>query len=65
MSNKTKYKKYFFCDMLPVYSWHELCVNKIAMKKFLKNMSLGVDFKLWVPLLMYKIKAHIISAVKR
>ena len=35
------------------------------MKKLLKNLSFGVDFELQVPLLMYKIKAHNISGVRR
>ena len=38
--------------------------NKIAMKSFSKNQSFGVDFKLQVPLLMYKINTHIISGVR-
>ena len=32
-------------------------VNKIAMKKLLKNLSFGVGVKLYVPPLMYKINA--------
>ena len=31
-----------------------LTVNKSAMKNFLKNLSFGVEFKLWVESLMYK-----------
>ena len=31
---------------------------KIAMKKFLKNLSLGIDFKLLVPLFMDKINTY-------
>ena len=41
-----------------------LRVNKPAMKNFLKNLSLGVDVKLYVPPLTYKINAHNISGVR-
>ena len=37
---------------------------KIAIKKFLKNLSFGVDVKLQVPPLMYKINAYSMSGVK-
>ena len=37
--------------------------SKITMKKFLKNLSFGVDFKLPVPPLMYAINADILSGV--
>ena len=35
------------------------------MKKFLKNLSFGVDVKLKVPPLMLKINAHTISVVEK
>ena len=41
-----------------------LKVNKIAVKSFLKNLSFGVDFKLQIPPLMYKINKHNISDVR-
>ena len=34
---------------------------KIAIESFSKNLSFGVDFKLLVPLLMYKINTHNVS----
>ena len=40
-----------------------LSVNKIAMKSFL-NLSFGVDFKLQIPPLMYKINTHSINGVR-
>ena len=42
-----------------------LRVNKPVMKKFLKNLSSGVDVKLVAPPLMYKINAHNMSGVRR
>ena len=39
-------EKYFFEDFFAVGFWQKLRVNKSAMKKFLKNLSFGVDFKL-------------------
>ena len=41
-----------------------LRVNKIAIKSFSKKLSFGVDFKLQVPPLMYKINTHNISSVR-
>ena len=45
--------------------------NKIAMKKFLKNLpslhktlQFAIDFKLLVPAFMYKIKTHNISGAR-
>ena len=38
-------------------------VNIPVMKKFLKNLSFRVDFKLYVLAVMYKINAHNISGV--
>ena len=38
--------------------------NKIFMKKFHKNLLLGVDFKLQIPPVMYTIKAHNISGLR-
>ena len=35
-----------------------------AMKKFLINLSFGVDFKLYVLPLMYNIKTHNVSGVR-
>ena len=35
-----------------------------AMKKFLKNLSFGVDIKLQIPPLTYKINSHNMSAVR-
>ena len=44
---KTKYEKYFFGDFLSADFWQKLLrVNKIAMKSFSKNLTLGVNFKL-------------------
>ena len=40
-----------------------LRVNKPAMKKFPKNLSFGVDVKLQVPPLTYKINAYNMSGV--
>ena len=40
-----------------------LRVNKISMKSFSKILSFGVDFKLQVPPLIYKIRTHNISGV--
>ena len=39
-------------------------VNKIAMKSSSKNLSFGVDVKLHVPPLMYKIKTNNVSGVR-
>ena len=41
-----------------------LRANKIALKISQKNLSFGIDFKLYVPPLMYKINAHNISGVR-
>ena len=41
-----------------------LRINKIAMKTFSKNLSFGVNFKLQVPPLMYKLNTHNISGVR-
>ena len=41
-----------------------LRVNKIPMESFSKNLSFGVDFKLYFPLLMYKINTHNISGMR-
>ena len=41
-----------------------LRVNKPAMKQFLKNLSVGDDYKLKVPSLKYKINAHNMSDVR-
>ena len=41
-----------------------LRVNKAAMKKILKNLSFGVDVKLQVSPLLYKINTHNISGVR-
>ena len=38
--------------------------NKIAMKSFSENLSFGVDFKLQVSSLMYKINTLNISGVR-
>ena len=46
---------YFFLADL----WQKtLRVNEITMKKFLKNLALGNDFKLWIPPLIYKVNTH-------
>ena len=41
-----------------------LRVNKITVKSFSKNLYFGVDFKLQVPPLIYKINTHNISGVR-
>ena len=40
-------------------------VNKIAMKSFSKNLSFGVDFKLYAPPLMYKINVILAKGLLR
>ena len=63
---KTKYKKYFFSaiSFQQISGKNSVKVNKIAMKSFSKNISLGVDYKLQVPPLMYKINKHNVSGVR-
>ena len=56
-----KYEKYFFGDRFLAKT---LRVNKPAMKRFLKNLSFGVDVKLKVPSLTYEIKEHNMSGVR-
>ena len=41
-----------------------LRANKPSIKSFSKMLSFGVDFKLYVPLLMYKMNVHNISDVR-
>ena len=41
-----------------------LRVKKPGMKKFLKNPSFGVDFKMWVSALMLKVIIHNINNVR-
>ena len=55
-----KYEKYYFGDFLSADFWQES-----AMKKFLKNMSFGVDVKLQLPPLKYKIYADTMIGVMR
>ena len=64
-SSKMKYKK-IFLRRLPLSRFlaKTLRVNKTAMKKFLKTLSFGVDVKLQVPPLTYKINAHNMSGVR-
>ena len=57
---KTKYeKKYFFGDFLSADFW-----QKPALKKFLKNLQLGVDVGLQVPPLTQEINAHNMSGAR-
>ena len=42
-----------------------LTVNKTCNEKLLKNLTFGVDVKLYNPPLTYKINAHDISSVRR
>ena len=41
-----------------------LKVNKIPMKSFSKNLLFGIDFKLLIPPLIYKINSHSISGMR-
>ena len=41
-----------------------LRVNIIAMETVLKNLSFRIDFKLYLPSLIYKVNAHNISGVR-
>ena len=63
----TKYeKKKIFLRRLPLNSFlaKTLRVNTPAMKKFLKNLSYGVNVKLYIPPLTYKLNAHNMRGVR-
>ena len=63
--HQNKIRKIFLLRFSPsTFLAKTLRVNKIAMKSLSKNLQFGVDFKLQVPPLIYKINKNNISGVR-
>ena len=62
----TKYEKKIFLRRIPHNRFlaKPLRVIKHVMKEFLKNLSFGVDVKLYVPPKKYKFNSHNMSSVR-
>ena len=66
VSHQNKTRKVFLRQFpLSKFLIITLRVNIIAMKSFLKIVSFGIDFKLKVPPLQYKMNTHKISGVRK